>query len=179
MQQPERPQYPFNQSRRSPWAVRAIWLGGLLMVGSFALVSTRGLDTKESFVGAAMKGDLRALVVVQDDLFHDSNKYFTRVPTSLFVPTSGHTGPVITVTTDGWTAEMHNGYSPQVCAVFVGSAPLAPATVQREPHCTPLAYQSSLSAGSIIGLVALVVGPGLALVGSAVAIRRSLTPSAA
>ena len=179
MQQSKRPLYPFSRARKSPWPARAIWLGGILMVGGLAFTTTRGVDTKESFAGAAMRGDLRALADVEDHLFHDSGKYLTRVPTSLFVGTFGHTAPVIALTSDGWTAQMRNNYSSQICAVFVGSTSQAPAINQREPQCTPLIHTSSPLAANLGQVVALVVGFGLALAGSTVSIRRRLVASAA
>jgi hypothetical protein len=43
--------------------------------------------------------------------------------------------PTITLTTDGWTASITSPSTPQRCAVFVGSTPLAPATTEGAPAC--------------------------------------------
>ena len=93
-------------------------------------------DTKESFYVAAMRSDLRNLVIVEDQVRRDSGKYLTRVPTTLLVLTRGVQRPEVTLTPDGWTAEVSHEWTPRRCAVFVGSTPIAPATLQREPRCT-------------------------------------------
>jgi len=169
---------PFGRRLRSSrWAVTAVWLGGILTVIGLVITSRiRFGDTKEYMAGGAMRGDLRALVEVEDQLLRDSSKYLDKVPPKLLTLTPGVGGPTMTLTSDGWTAEVRHDWSSQVCAVFVGSTPLAPAVRQREPECTPISARPS---PSLIGPVLLVAGVAIGIVGGVEVIRRSVTPRAA
>jgi len=86
---------------------------------------------------AAMKSDLRNLVTHEESAFADSLKY-TTTPVNYAV-TSGNRMPAITLTPDGWSASLTDARGTQLCAVYVGSTPLAPATKEGVPMCGPVA----------------------------------------
>jgi hypothetical protein len=97
----------------------------------------RAEPAKEEAYVAAMKSDLRDLVIAEEAFFADSVKYTTRIgPGGLqFAVTSGNSLPVIRLTPDGWTATIRNANKATICAIFVGSTPTPPATKEAEPKC--------------------------------------------
>jgi len=90
---------------------------------------------KEARWAEDMKGDLRNLVVFEDQWQRDSGKYLTTVKPILRVQAGVHT-PTVTLTSDGWTAVVGHDWTSRRCTVFVGTTPIAPATRPREPECT-------------------------------------------
>jgi len=94
-----------------------------------------------------MKKDLRNLVTAEEAYFANHVKYTTN-PEQLrrgvdlgdpnvsgFAVTHGNGMPRLTVTGDGWTATMQNPNTRQLCAIFVGSTPIPPATIEGAPAC--------------------------------------------
>jgi hypothetical protein len=86
---------------------------------------------------AAMKSDLRNLLTQEETRKIDSGSYVTSFPPTIWSTSAGVTGPTITLTADGWTASVGHVSSPRTCAIFVGSTPLAPASQEGVPTCTP------------------------------------------
>ena len=86
---------------------------------------------------AAMKSDLRNLVLAEEAFWADSEKYSPTIgPGGVdFRPSEGNTLLSLQLTEDGWTAKMGRVNTPTVCAIYVGSTPLAPATKEGIPAC--------------------------------------------
>ena len=83
---------------------------------------------------AAMKSDLRNLVTLEENYFAQNLKYAADLGTP-FTVSAGNTMPIITLTGDGWTATMTSPSAGQICAVFMGSTPMNPATKEGAPAC--------------------------------------------
>jgi len=83
---------------------------------------------------AAMKSDLRNLVTLEESYFAQNLKYAAELGTAYTVST-GNAIPIITLTSDGWTATMTSPSSGQICVVFMGSTPVHPAIKEGAPAC--------------------------------------------
>ncbi len=118
-------------------------------------------DSGEAAYVAAMKDDLRILVMAEEDFFAHSFKYTSLIgPGGLqFDPgarqpgarqrarkaqrrgaaradlKTGNSVPVISLTADGWRAVIGNAHTRTTCAIYVGSTPMAPATKEGDPAC--------------------------------------------
>src|SRR6266699_6645115 len=107
----------------------------MAIIGLLAAIAIPQLtNTKERAHIAAMRSDLRNLVTVEESYFADSQKYSTNLGAAYRV-LAGNEMPTITTTQDGWSASMTSSGSAQICAVFVGSTPLPPATKEGSPGC--------------------------------------------
>lgn len=107
----------------------------MAIIGLLATIAIPRLtNTKGRAQLAAMKSDLRNLVTVQENYFSEHSNYTTSLG-SLYVVSPGNNLPTITLTADGWTASITSPNTPQVCAVFIGSTPVAPATTEGAPAC--------------------------------------------
>jgi hypothetical protein len=86
---------------------------------------------------AAMKSDLRRLIVAEEAFFADSVKYNSRTgPGGVnYNPSTGNALVSITVTRDGWVAVMENRSIPTRCTVFIGSTSTPPAVKEGYPTC--------------------------------------------
>ena len=82
-----------------------------------------------------MKSDLRNLITAEEAYFANHVKYTTNPNVPGFAVTHGNGMPRLTVTGDGWTATIQNPKTRQVCAIFVGSTPIPPATREGTPAC--------------------------------------------
>src|SRR5207248_10808692 len=83
---------------------------------------------------AAMKSDLRNLVTLQENYFAQNLKYAADLGTA-FTVSAGNTMPIITLTGDGWSATMTSPSAGQICAVFMVSTALNPATKEVAHAC--------------------------------------------
>ena len=109
----------------------------IVIIGLLASIAIpKFANTREKAVVAAMKSDLRNLVTAEEAYFTDSMRYTTNLG-SRYRTTTGMLGPTITLTGDGWTAKVTHASTTKVCAVYTGSTPLAPATKEGTPRCTP------------------------------------------
>ena len=86
---------------------------------------------------AAMKSDLRNLVIAEEVFFADSVKYTTRIgPGGLnFVARPGNRLPRITLTQDGWLASISNAHTRYKCFIFIGTTAHPPARKEGYPAC--------------------------------------------
>ena len=108
----------------------------VVIVGVLASIAIpKFANTKEKAYLTQMKSDLRNLVTAEESYFADSIQYTTNLGT-MYLTSTGVTGPTITLTADGWTATVGHTTSVRTCAVFAGSTPLAPAAKEGEPRCT-------------------------------------------
>lgn len=107
----------------------------MAIIGLLATIALPKLtNTKQRAQLAAMKSDLRNLVTLEENFFAESLKYTTNLG-GAYTTSAGNDPPTITLTRDGWTASITSPASPQQCAVFIGSTPLAPATSEGTPTC--------------------------------------------
>jgi hypothetical protein len=85
----------------------------------------------------AMKSDLRNLVVAEEAFFADSLRYGSRIgPGGVDMHLrEGNVLLSLQLTDDGWAARIGRAGTKTVCAIFVGSTALAPATEEASPAC--------------------------------------------
>jgi prepilin-type N-terminal cleavage/methylation domain-containing protein len=109
----------------------------VVIIGLFATVAIpKFSSSRDKALVAAMKSDLRNLVTQQESRLADSGSYVTSFPPTIWSPSTGVTGPTIALTPTGWTARVGHTSTTRICAIFVGSTPLAPATKEGVPTCT-------------------------------------------
>jgi prepilin-type N-terminal cleavage/methylation domain-containing protein len=109
----------------------------VVIIGLLAtIVIPKFSSSREKALVTAMKSDLRNLLTVQEGWMADSGSYATSFPTTISRPTTGVTGPTITLTANGWTASVGHVSTAKTCAIFVGTTSLAPATKEGVPTCT-------------------------------------------
>jgi prepilin-type N-terminal cleavage/methylation domain-containing protein len=101
------------------------------------IVIPRLSSTRDKALVAAMQSDLRNLVTTEEMWKVDSGSYATSFPPTVWQPSTGVTGPTITLTPGGWTAWVGHVSTPRTCAIYVGGTSLAPATTEGAPECTP------------------------------------------
>ena len=122
-------------------------LAGFTLVEVIIVVAIIGLlativipkftSSRDKALVTAMKSDLRNLVTQQESRFADSGSYAASFPASIWTPSTGVTGPTITLTADGWTASVGHVSTTRTCAIFFGTTALAPAIKEGMPTCTP------------------------------------------
>ncbi|MGH7520651.1 MAG: type IV pilin protein [Gemmatimonadales bacterium] len=107
----------------------------VVIIGILAAIAIpKFANTKEKAYIASMKSDLRNLVTAEEAYFADSVKYTSNLGT-LFTTTSGVSTPTITVTADGFTANVTHTTTTKTCSIYVGNTALAPANKEGEPKC--------------------------------------------
>lgn len=110
----------------------------VVIIGLLAtIVIPKFSSSRDKALVTSMKSDLRNLVTQQEAWMADSGSYAASFPTTIWRPTTGVTGPTITLTGDGWTASVGHVSTTRTCAIYVGSTPLAPATKEGVATCTP------------------------------------------
>jgi prepilin-type N-terminal cleavage/methylation domain-containing protein len=125
----------------------------VVIIGILAAIAIpKFASTKEKAYISAMKSDLRNLATAQEAWFADNTAYFGGAAITTLAPfpagcTPGGANPCIytpsvgvTVTpvaaAGGWSATANHAQAPaRNCAIFVGVAAVAPATVEGEPRC--------------------------------------------
>jgi type IV pilus assembly protein PilA len=107
----------------------------VVIIGILAAIAIpKFANTKEKAYIASMKSDLRNLVTAEEAYFADSVKYTSNLGT-LFTTTSGVSTPTITVTADGFTANVTHTTTTKTCSIYVGSTSINPANKEGEPKC--------------------------------------------
>ncbi len=110
----------------------------LVIMGLLATIAIpRFSSSRDKAVAATMQSDLRNLLVAEEIRKLDSGTYATSFPPAVWSPSTGVTGPTITLTGDGWTASVGHVATTKTCAIFVGSTSLAPASKEGVPTCAP------------------------------------------
>lgn len=109
--------------------------GGALRLGPAEEQAATPTSDLESVYVASMKSDLRNLVVAQEAYFADSVKYASRPEQLRYALTKGNRWVRFQVTADGHYAVIGNANTETVCAIFVGSTAIAPATKEAQPAC--------------------------------------------
>jgi type IV pilus assembly protein PilA len=114
----------------------------VVIIGILAAIAIpKFANTKEKAYIASMKSDLRNLVTAEEAYFADSVKYSATVCTIngcngvLFAQSTGNSTPAVTLSADGWTANITNLNTTKTCSIYIGSTSLAPANKEGEPKC--------------------------------------------
>ena len=109
----------------------------VVIIGLLATIAIpKFSSSRDRALVASMKSDLRNLQTHQESRFADSGSYATSFPATIWRPSTGVTGPAISLTPTGWTASVGHTSTTRICAIFVGSTSLAPATKEGVPTCT-------------------------------------------
>ena len=110
----------------------------VVIIGLLAAIAIpKFTNTKEKAYLAQMKTDLRNLATIQEAYLYDNHLYTNSFPATIFTVSSGVTGLAITTVAAGWQATVAHNLSLKTCAIFVNAPPIAPATDEGVPKCTP------------------------------------------
>jgi type IV pilus assembly protein PilA len=122
----------------------------VVIIGILAAIAIpKFASTKEKAYLASMKSDLRNLATAEEGYFADNQVYLSGTASNLagvatqldattkFVPSAGVTVTVTATAGTGWSAVAGHSATTKTCAIFIGVAAVAPATVEGEPKCTP------------------------------------------
>jgi type IV pilus assembly protein PilA len=119
----------------------------VVIIGILAAIAIpKFANTKEKAYLASMKSDLRNMATAEEAYFADFQVYASGVGSNLagvgtpmtgtgFVPSTGVTITATASGGTGWSATTSHSGTAKTCAIFVGVAPVAPATVEGEPKC--------------------------------------------
>ena len=119
----------------------------VVIIGILAAIAIpKFANTKEKAYLASMKSDLRNVVTVEEAYFSDFQIYTAGTGSNLagvgvqmaptnFVPSAGVTMTAAATGGTGWSATSGHSGTTKTCAIFVGVAAVAPATVEGEPKC--------------------------------------------
>ncbi len=92
-------------------------------------------EIDEDAARASMKSDLKNLIPAEEEFFADSVRYTPTLSSLHFHPSSLNRILSFRLTHDGWVATVGNAKTTTVCAIFVGSTPVAPAVKEAQPAC--------------------------------------------
>lgn len=110
----------------------------MVIIGILASIAIPSyLNVKRRSYRAQMESDLRNMVIAQEQYMADHGIYAPDVVSlqPSFVATGGDTLTVAQATTAGWSATASSINTPVTCAIYVGTAPLAPATTEGIVNC--------------------------------------------
>lgn len=110
----------------------------MVIIGILASISIQSYQgVKRRTYRAQMQSDLRHLMIAQEEYRGDHGTYASDAVQlqPMFVATRGNTLAVTQASEAGWSATATSVSSPESCAIFVGVAPVAPATVEGVAGC--------------------------------------------
>jgi prepilin-type N-terminal cleavage/methylation domain-containing protein len=111
----------------------------VVIIGILAAIAIpKFANTKEKAYVAAMKSDLRNLLVAQENYFSD-NVTYTTVTTNMNIQASpGVTLTISGATAQGWTATTAHSATSKTCGIWYGNGVTAPVAgaIEGEPKCT-------------------------------------------
>jgi type IV pilus assembly protein PilA len=109
----------------------------VVIIGILAAIAIpKFANTKGKAFAASMRSDLRNLAVSQESYMYDYSTYATSIGAMNVLPSSGVTVTIGVATGQGWNATAdHPMASPIRCYIFVGNAPLPPATTDGVVVC--------------------------------------------
>jgi type IV pilus assembly protein PilA len=109
----------------------------VVIIGILAAIAIpKFANTKGKAYAAAMRSDLRNLAVAQESYLYDHSTYATSVGAMNVVPSNGVVITIGAATGQGWNAQAeHFMASPIRCYIYVGNAPLPPATTDGVVVC--------------------------------------------
>jgi type IV pilus assembly protein PilA len=102
----------------------------VVIIGILAAIAIpKFANTKGKAYAASMRSDLRNLAVAEESYMYDNATYTTSLAAMNVVPSNGVTITVSVVPGQGWNAQAeHYMANPIRCYIYVGNAPLPPAT---------------------------------------------------
>ncbi len=110
----------------------------IVIIGLLATIAIpKFANTKEKAFLTQMKTDLRNLATIEEAYLYDNNAYTTSFPASVYTVSPGVINLTIALDGAGWQASVGHNMSTKTCAIFVNATPLAPATDEGAPACTP------------------------------------------
>jgi type IV pilus assembly protein PilA len=117
----------------------------VVIIGILAAIAIpKFANTKEKAYLASMKSDLRNMATTQEAYFADYQVYVSGSANNTagstaaingFVPSAGVTLVATATGGTGWSARTSHSATTKTCAMFIGVAAVAPATVDGEPKC--------------------------------------------
>ena len=111
----------------------------VVIIGLLAAIAIpKFTSTKQRAYVAAMKSDLRNLLVAEEAFFADSAKYATYDTSRIrYRPLTGITPPIIVIGAGYWSATItHTMITAFSCAISVNTAnPIVPSAGDGEPVC--------------------------------------------
>jgi prepilin-type N-terminal cleavage/methylation domain-containing protein len=121
----------------------------VVIIGILAAIAIpKFASTKEKAYLASMKSDLRNMATVEEGYFADNQVYTSGTGSNLagvatpqpgtgFVPSAGVTITSTATGGTGWSAVTSHTATTRTCSIYIGVAPVSPATVEGEPKCMP------------------------------------------
>ena len=120
----------------------------VVIIGILAAIAIpKFASTKEKAYLASMKSDLRNGATAQEGYFADNQVYLSGTAKNLagtatplvamgsYTPSAGVTVVFTATAGTGWSARATHSATTKACAIFIGVAAVAPATVDGEPKC--------------------------------------------
>lgn len=117
----------------------------VVIIGILAAIAIpKFANTKEKAYLASMKSDLRNMATTEESYFADNQVYIAgpasnttagTTPLYGFVPSTGVSLLAAASGGTGWSATTSHSATTKTCAIFIGVAAVAPATVEGEPKC--------------------------------------------
>src|SRR5437660_12712637 len=98
----------------------------VVIIGILAAIAIpKFANTKEKAYLASMKSDLRNLVTAEEAYFADSVKYSATIGAGgvIFTQSTGNTLPTVTLSADGWTANIRTATRRRPAPVTTGRRP--------------------------------------------------------
>ena len=106
-----------------------------------AIVVPKFANGKERAMVSAMRSDLHNLVTAQEAFYTNGLQYYNGPvpdPSFSYNVSENVTVTLQNVSASGWGATATHSGSSRMCAVYVGTGgPIAPATAEGTPTCTP------------------------------------------
>jgi type IV pilus assembly protein PilA len=109
----------------------------VVIIGILAAIAIpKFANTKGKAYAASMRSDLRNLAVYQESYMYDHSTYATTLGAMNVIPSNGVTITIGVATGQGWNAQAeHVMANPIRCYIYVGNAPLPPATTDGVVAC--------------------------------------------
>lgn len=109
----------------------------VVIIGILAAIAIpKFANTKGKAYAASMRSDLRNLAVAQESYMYDYSVYATSLAAMNVNPSNGVTITIGVANAQGWNAQAeHYMASPIRCYIYVGNAPLPPATTDGVVAC--------------------------------------------
>jgi prepilin-type N-terminal cleavage/methylation domain-containing protein len=109
----------------------------VVIIGILAAIAIpKFANTKGRAYAASMRSDLRNLAVYQEAYMYDYSVYSNSLAAMNVNPSNGVTITIGVATAQGWNAQAeHVMANPIRCYIFVGNAPLPPATTDGVVAC--------------------------------------------
>jgi prepilin-type N-terminal cleavage/methylation domain-containing protein len=106
-----------------------------------AIVVPKFANGKERAMVAAMRSDLHNLMTAEEAYYTNGLQYYNGPvpdPSFAYNVSENVTVTLVNVTASGWGATATHAGTTRTCAIFVGTGgPVAPATTEGMPTCTP------------------------------------------